>query len=327
LRHCSTEWLSKLSSASYLNASHRRVKSEYLERAQTVTGLPPSACFSSLTDALAAVEADTVVVVVHAQLHGRFIREALLAGKHVMVEKPLTCDLTEAEELIALAERQGRRLMVTQQMRYLPVERTLRRLLAEEAYGRLGFGHYVAYKARGAAYPNSDHMHLWQMAVHELDELLAMINRPVLRVAAREFQPVWGNWPSESTISAVLEFRGGPTISYLSTSDARAFSHEFRVECERGALIHRANRVGGEGKLVIATREGEQPLALDPALDRRAGGAGMADLFARYVLNGVEPEVSGRRNLRTLRLCDAIIRSSQTSQAVELADGVALERV
>jgi len=301
------------------------INPEYLAQARAVTGLPPGACFASLTDALAAVEADTVVIVVHAQLHGRFIREALEAGKHVMVEKPLTCDLAEAEALVALAERQHCRLMVTQNKRYLPAARTLRRLLAAETYGRLGFGHYVNYKARGSAYPVSDHMHLWQMAVHELDELLATIDRPVVRVAAREFQPVWGNWPSESTISAVLEFRDGPTISYLSSSDARAVGHEFRVECERGALIHRANRVGDEGHLLFVSRAGEQVLALDPPVDPPGTGTGMAELFARYVLDGVEPEISGRRNLATMRLCDAIIRASQTGQVVEPA-GEALQQ-
>lgn len=295
------------------------IKPEFLEQARAVTGLPPSACFSSLTDALAAVAADTVVIVVHAQLHGRFIREALQAGKHVMVEKPLTCDLSEAEELVALAERQRCCLMVTQNKRYLPAARTMRRLLSAQAYGRPGFGHYCNYKARGTAYPNSDHMHLWQMAVHELDELLATIDRPVVRVAAREFQPVWGAWPSESTISAVLEFRGGPTISYLSSSDSRALGHEFRVECERGALTHRANRVGDEGQLLFVTRAGEQVVPLDAPVDPPGNGTGMAELFARYVLDGTEPEISGRRNLATMRLCDAIIRSSQTGQTVELA--------
>ena len=294
------------------------VNPAYLEQARAVTGLPSGACFGTLTEALANVEADAVVIVVHAQLHARFIREALLAGKHVLVEKPLACDLAEAEELVAFAERQGRCLMVTQQKRYMAVERTVRRLLREEAFGRLGFGHYIAYKARGTAYPNSEHMHIWQMAVHELDDLLAMIDRPVVRVSAREFQPAWGDWPSESTVSAVLEFAGGLVISYLSTSDARATEHEFRIECERGGLLHRAARSGGEGTLVLSTRDGERPLPLDPAMDRRATGDGMAGLFVRYVRDGVEPEVSGRRNLPTLRLCDAIIRSSQTGQVVEL---------
>lgn len=290
----------------------------YLDEARLAAGLPTAACFRSLTDAISQVDADAVVVITHAQSHAQFIREALDAGKHVMVEKPMTCDLAEAEDLVQLADRMSCKLMVTQQMRYLPVERTIRRLLADEAYGRLGFGHYAHYKARGSAYPTSDHMHLWQQAIHEIDALLAMIDRPVSRVLAREFQPSWGDWPSESTLAVVVEFRGGPTISYTSSSDARAFQFEFRLECERGALIHRAKRVGAEGTLLLATREGEESLPLDPGLDNRQATRGLADLFAAYLLDGVEPEVSGRRNLPTLRLCDAVIRASQSGQTVEL---------
>lgn len=297
---------------------------QHLEAAVASVGLPAEACFRSLPDALAGAEADAVVIVTHAQSHGHFIGEAISAGKHVMVEKPLTTELAEAEELVRLAEESGVRLMVTQQVRYLPVERTMRRLLAEEAYGRPGFGHYIAYKARGSAYPHGDHMHLWQMSVHELDALIAMIGRPVVRVSAREFQPAWGDWPSESTISAVLEFEDGPTISYLSSSDARAFKHEFRLECERGALIHRAPRVGGQGSLSVATRDGEVELPRDEGMAPGEVPRAMADLFAAYALDGVEPEVSGRNNLATMRLCDAIIRSSALAgAAVDLHDETA----
>lgn len=293
------------------------INPQFLDDARNATGLPRGATFTSLATALAAVDADAVVVVTHAQLHARFIREALAAGKHVMVEKPLACSLADAEDLVDLAKRSDRKIMVTQQIRYLSAERTLRRLIAAEEYGRAGFGHYVNYKARGSPYPASEHMQLWQMAIHELDALLAMIDRPVTRVFAREFQPPWGNWASESTISAVLQFADGPTISYLSSSDSRAWGFEFRLECEHGALIHRAMRLGGEGKLTAATRDGEISLALDRGLDNRMATRGMADLFAGYLLDDIEPEVSGERNLATLRLCDAIIRSSQSGQEIE----------
>ena len=46
----------------------------------------------------------------------------------MIVEKPLACDLREAEQLVALAEEPDVRLMVTQQKRYGAAERTLRRL-------------------------------------------------------------------------------------------------------------------------------------------------------------------------------------------------------
>jgi predicted dehydrogenase len=292
----------------------------FLEEARRVAGLPEGACFTTLAQAMAAVPADTVVIANHAPLHAQFIREALGAGKHVVVEKPMTCSLAEAEDLVRLADQRGVKLMVTQQMRYMPVERTIRRLVAQRAYGRLGFGHYVNYKPRGEPFPLSDNMQVWQQSVHEFDAMLAMIGRSPARVWAREFQPSWGDWPSDSSIAAMLEFEGGPTISWMSSSDARAWGLEFRLECERGTLIHRAQRLGGPGTLGLATRDGERPLPIDPGVENREATHFLADLFLNYVVEGVEPEISGAGNLPTLRLCDAVLRASRTGCAVELSE-------
>lgn len=293
------------------------INPKYLAEAREVADVPEEACFTSLDDALGAADAEAVVVAVHAHLHGRFIREALAAGKHVLVEKPFTCDLAEALALVEEADRRGVKLMVTQQNRYLPVERTLRRLVADGTYGRAGFGHYFAYKARSGPYPPMPHMHLWGQAVHELDTLLAVFG-PVARVLGRDFQPSWGTWPSESTISTVLEFESGAVMAYVSSSDARAFQHEVRLECERASLVHRALRVGDQKQLMCATAEGEQVLPLDEGMLYRDSGHGMIDLFADYVLEGAEPEVSGRNNIPTMRLCDAVVRASRNGGVVDL---------
>ena len=294
------------------------INQQLLAEAREITGLSEKASFTALGDALRSVEAEAVVVAVHAHLHGRFIRQAMDAGKHVLVEKPFTCDVGEAESLVEAAEQRGVKLMVTQQNRYLPVERTLRRHAAEVTYGRVGFGHYYAYKARREPYPTMPHMHLWGQAVHELDTMLAVLG-PVARVSGRDFQPSRGTWPSESTLSAVLEFQSGTTMAYISSSDARAFQHEFRLECEHAALVHRALRVGDQKQLIRATTERDEVLTLDGGTLNRDAPTGMIDRFADYVLEGVEPEVSGRNNLPTMRLCDAVIRAARDGGVVTLA--------
>src|SRR3974377_2069583 len=78
---------------------------EALGRAQSKLGAPASKLFPSLSEALAAADAESVVVAVPLPLHAGVAREALLAGKHVIVEKPFTQTLAEAHSLVDLAEK------------------------------------------------------------------------------------------------------------------------------------------------------------------------------------------------------------------------------
>jgi predicted dehydrogenase len=60
---------------------------DQMDAAGEMTGVPESACFTSLTPALEKVEADAVSVVVPAHRHAQFSNEGLRAGKHALVEK------------------------------------------------------------------------------------------------------------------------------------------------------------------------------------------------------------------------------------------------
>ena len=55
-------------------------------------------------DALARSDVDVALVLTAMQSHGQITRDALNAGKHVLVEKPMSIDLAEAAELVALAQ-------------------------------------------------------------------------------------------------------------------------------------------------------------------------------------------------------------------------------
>lgn len=296
------------------------VDPQLLDAASEATGVPERACFSSLTPALKAVEADAVSVVVPAHLHAQFIDEALRADRHVLVEKPFTTSLPIAERLVALAARRKRTLLITQTARYGRLVRTLQRLVAEEVYGPLGFMTYVYHKARSEPYPHMEHMHLWGQGVHELDAMCAIAGRPVHRVMGRSVMAPWSDWPSESLAEALLTFGprhdrpGAPDRAYgtyVGTSEARAAGSLFRLECRDAALV--AER-SGKSIQVIRGKETEQ-LGLDE-LPYESTDQHLAQLFDRAITTGEEPETSGRRNLATMRLCDAIIRSGETGRAI-----------
>ena len=83
-------------------------------------------------------DVDAIVIATPVITHFQLAREALLHGKHVLVEKPLTANVTEAEELIALAQEQQRILMVGHTFEYNPAVNELRKLVqsGELIHGR-----------------------------------------------------------------------------------------------------------------------------------------------------------------------------------------------
>ena len=88
----------------------------------------------------------SVTISVDHQQHARLVEDALLSGKHVLVEKPLCLDPKEGRSLVELAERQGLVLSVVSQHRYDPVVLSVRRWVQGGLLGDLAQV-YVALQA------------------------------------------------------------------------------------------------------------------------------------------------------------------------------------
>lgn len=91
----------------------------------------------SVSELLAIQEIDLVVVATPNDLHARIAKEALLAGKHVVVDKPFTSTLKEAEEVVAVAEKQHRIVTVFQNRRWDGDFMTVKQVLANGSLGRV----------------------------------------------------------------------------------------------------------------------------------------------------------------------------------------------
>lgn len=289
------------------------VLSASLDNAVESYGIALEACFSSLGEAVQRVEADVAVISTPVVFHGEQIEEALAAGLHVMVEKPFTIDLAQAERLVAAAAARGLKIMVTQNMRYIPAFYTMARLVHEQAYGPPGYFSFLFHKHRRRPYNDSPHQQLWQMTVHEMDVVRSVLGAEPRRVHCREMMPPWTAYPTPPSAVIMLEFDGLCGVS-MSSSDSATLACELRVECAEGALINRTYR----GPLFHALAREEKQLELDELPGGFDDEKLMLHLFHQYVVHNIEPDISGRHNLGTMRLMDACIRSSETREAVEL---------
>lgn len=286
------------------------ISDDALAQGRAETGLSQAACFRSLEEALEKVSCDAVVISTPPQFHAAQVETALRHGRHVFVEKPFTYDLEEAERLVALARAKSLCLLVGQNDRLNPVAVAFQQAVRSGAYGRLGYVVVNHFKARRAPYPTTPHMHLWQQGVHQIDTLLAIVGQEVTEVRGESFRPPWCDWPSESSVLCHLTFADGVRGTYFGTSNAQSAGSTLmlRAEFEKGALVYDS----AQGGLQFLGKEGAEQVALPKA----SGNEELARLFHRYIVTGEEPPMSGRNNLTTLRVIDALIRSTESGASV-----------
>jgi predicted dehydrogenase len=125
---------------------------------------------------------DAIVVATPIRSHHRLAKAALLAGKHVMVEKPLAATSAEAEELVDLAQRQGLTLMVGHTFQYNGAVRALKEIVES---GELGDIYYVDTARLNLGLFQPDINVLWDLAPHDLSILLHVLQCDPLTISAR----------------------------------------------------------------------------------------------------------------------------------------------
>ncbi len=112
--------------------------------------------------------------------HHQLARRALLAGKHVLVEKPLASSVTQAEELIEIARRVDRVLMPGHTFVYSPPVNKVRELIQS---GELGDVYFITSSRMNLGLYQADGV-ISDLAPHDLSILLYWLDRPVTHIAA-----------------------------------------------------------------------------------------------------------------------------------------------
>lgn len=100
-------------------------------------GLTEAKEYEDHTEMLRDCELDAVIICSPHTLHYRHAGEALRAGKHVLIEKPMTCSSEEAEQLIACSEKYGKVLQVSFQRHFLPPFMYIQQAIQAGVIGRL----------------------------------------------------------------------------------------------------------------------------------------------------------------------------------------------
>lgn len=256
-----------------------------------------------------------VVLATPAETHYALAKRALEAGKDVLVEKPLTLNVGEARELVALAAARGRVLMVGQQLEYHPAVEALHALLAS---GELGAVRYVISERLNWGRFRSEENALWSLAPHDMGLILRLMGRE-----PREVIAAGGAWlqPKIADNAVVLmHFEGGARahvhVSWLHPLKQRALTvvgEKQSVVFDDGAgtlqrFDHAVERKNG-APVAVTGRAHDVPFAKDEPLRRECAH------FLDCVKTRATPRTDGVLALNVLRVLDAAQRSLEGRSA------------
>jgi predicted dehydrogenase len=149
---------------------------------QVARQLPGSTLTRDFDAVLRDPDVQAVVIATPAPRHHALAKMALEAGKDVYVEKPFTLEIGHAEELIAIAERNKRVLMVGHLLEYHPVVTRLKEMITREELGRL---YYIYSQRVNLGTVRADENALWNFAPHDISVIMFLLGAAPTDVAAR----------------------------------------------------------------------------------------------------------------------------------------------
>jgi predicted dehydrogenase len=142
---------------------------------------PQSKTVEDLNPVLLDPEVRGVVVASSALSHSSLSKRILLADKDVLVEKPMALTLKDAEEMLEIAEKRGRILMVGHLLIYHPVVDRLKEMVAS---GELGKIYYIYTQRVNLGVIRQDENALLSFAPHDLSVILHLLQEQPVVVSA-----------------------------------------------------------------------------------------------------------------------------------------------
>ncbi len=300
------------------NASVDVLIDSQTERLDQASKLFPTLVTStSADDAFNKNSIDAVVIATPVFTHYDLAKRALLAGKHVLLEKPMTATVAQAKELIDLALQKGKLLMVDHTFLYTGAVEKMKSLKDEGALGELK---YFDSTRINLGLIQQDVNVLWDLAPHDIS---------VLDYLSDEL-PISVNATGVSHIHNGIE-----NIAYLTVNYQNNFIAHFNCSWSSPVKI-RMMLLGGSEKMVVfndmeptekikvydtahsvSTLEEKQKVMIDyrvgdvyvPKLTLSEPLKKLAQDFIHSIENDSEPRASALGGLNTIRILEAAQQS------------------
>ncbi|TAK25789.1 MAG: Gfo/Idh/MocA family oxidoreductase [Chloroflexota bacterium] len=236
---------------SHAEAYHQLAEAELVavcdtraERLDPIAARYGCRAYRSFDEVLANPEIALVSIATPHPSHAELAIRAMRAGKHVIVEKPMTINLVDADRMIATARETGRMLATIFQRRFWPAALKVRRAIDEGRIGRPVLGQCALSWWRPEGYYRRDAWRgrwdtegggvLVNQAIHAIDMFQWFMGEP---------EEVVGRWTNqthpylevEDTAATIIRFVGGALGVLSATTSARISQHRITIH---GSLGH-----------------------------------------------------------------------------------------
>jgi predicted dehydrogenase len=290
---------------------------------------------TTVNDLLGDDRLDAVVVSVPASGHYEVVRDSLLAGKHVLCEKPLTTTVDQADDLINLAREQNRVLMVGHTFLYNNAVRKLKEIVRQDEFGRV----YYLHATRTNLGPiRQDVNAVWDLAAHDVAIFNYLLDSQPWQVSAVGSK-LLGNSHDDVSFITLTYPNGVIANIHVSWADPNKVREVVVVGSNKRVVFDDLNSLEplrifekgvapdkkeadtfGEYRLLV--RDGD---ILSPRIEPNEPLKTLAQHFLACVSEGAKPLTSGedgRDVVRVLRAIDSSLRAYGRPVEIPAAAGV-----
>ena len=271
---------------------------------------------------MADPELDAVAIATPVWTHFNFAKDALEAGKHVLVEKPLTASVAEAEQLIELAERSGLTLMVDHTFVYNGAVRKIKEIVQS---GELGDLLYFDATRINLGLFQDDINVVWDLAPHDFSimdfvvdgqpELLSAVGSCHIKQGIENIAYVLLKFPNELIAHFHFNWLSPVKIRHTLIAGSRKMvvyddiepTEKVRVY-DRGVTTRSESDVDREAayQTLVSYRTGDVWV---PKLDSTEALHYVCQEFLSAIAQSRRPLTDGQAGLRVVRLLEAAQRS------------------
>jgi len=292
--------------------------------ARTAGQYPGCAALKDYRDVLARPDVQAVVICLPHWLHEQAAIDAVKAGKHVLIEKPVANSLEECERVAAeVHKRPDLTFAVGHTQHFYPLVAGAKRLLDEGRVGRLIMAIDTWYKPH-----EPEKRPPWMLdrklgggmllmdGTHMIDRLLWTIGGRVDSVKAMNGNPIYPDIPADDTAMAFLQFDNG-VVATISRIAYRTGITQYGADYfgTNGQIKYRLPYgKHGEVGLWVGQNEVWEPVEVTP----NESLADQFDAFLNSVQTSSPPAVSVDFGLEVIRVMEAIEQSGASGREVVL---------
>lgn len=263
----------------------------------------------NLSQVFSDSEIDAVSIATPAETHAQIIVQALEAGKHVYVEKPLCLDEAEAKQCIALADELGLTLMVGHLLWYHPMVLEIKRALDQQEIGQL---RYIYSNRLNMGLLRSEENVLWSFAPHDISMILGLVGSEPTSVKAHSANHL--NPEIADQAVGLMQFENNVS-AHVFVSWLNPFKEQKLVVVGEKAMLVFDDTLPWENKLAKYEHsvewQGERPVAVkaEPEyvqLEQSEPLKNECQHFLDSITENSEPRTNGAEGLRVLKVLNKL---------------------